>query len=178
MGINWEITNDDARIVLDIVQRAFELRLITPSEKRTTSMDITACHCNGCPLDLAGLLATDPGNFAHDVRGIIQHIDRNTGELMDFFTPRYAAKYSQANEGEVCAVAQKNELYVTNVEQEAYDMGGQLTLAQVRSHVSCRTTNAGSPYWVVIVDADEAWQRGLKIREQMFKQWNAAGGAQ
>jgi hypothetical protein len=92
--INWEITNADATIVLDIVQRACELRLITPSEKRTTSMDITACHCNGCELDLAGLLAADLQNFAHDVRGIIQHIDRKTGELMDFFTPRYAAKYS------------------------------------------------------------------------------------
>jgi hypothetical protein len=92
--INWEITNEDARIVLNIVERAFELRLITPDEKRTTSMDITAAHCNGCPLDLAGLLAAAPMDLAHDVRGISEHINRRTGQVLGFFTPRYAAKYA------------------------------------------------------------------------------------
>lgn len=36
-------------------------------------MDIDACHCNGCPLQLQALLDADDANFAHDVFGIRQH---------------------------------------------------------------------------------------------------------
>jgi hypothetical protein len=92
MGINWEITNPDASIVIDIVDRAEKLRIIFATEKRTTMMDITACHCNGCELDLAGLFAAAPMDFGHDVLGISEHLDRKTGALLDCFTPRYAAK--------------------------------------------------------------------------------------
>jgi hypothetical protein len=53
-------------------------------------MDITACHLNGCKLDLAKLLAADDFNFAHDVLGIRRHIDRETGQLMNCFRPRFA----------------------------------------------------------------------------------------
>ncbi len=61
-----------------------------------------------------------------------------------------------------------SELYVTEVEQESYNLGGQLALANCRSHVSCRTTDTGKPYWVVIVDAPEAYDRARKVRVQMF----------
>lgn len=56
----------------------------------TAEMDITACHCNGMPLDLDRLLAADDFNFAHDVFGIARHINRKTGEIQDFFVPRCA----------------------------------------------------------------------------------------
>lgn len=58
--------------------------------KSTALMDIEAAHCNGCPLDLAGLLAADKGTFGHDVFGIRRHIDRNTGKLGGCFLPRTA----------------------------------------------------------------------------------------
>lgn len=54
-------------------------------------MDIDACHSNGCPLKLGELLKADDFNFAHDVFGIRQHIDRQTGKLQNCFDPRYAA---------------------------------------------------------------------------------------
>lgn len=54
------------------------------------SMDITACHANGTPLKLAALLAADDFNFAHDIGGIKRHLDRSTGELRDFFLPRFS----------------------------------------------------------------------------------------
>lgn len=54
-------------------------------------MDITACHVNACPLKLDELLAADDMNFNHDVFGIRRHLNRETGELMDCFRPRYAA---------------------------------------------------------------------------------------
>lgn len=53
-------------------------------------MDLTACHANGCPLDLAKLEAADDFNLAHDVFGIRRHINRTTGKLEDCFVPRCA----------------------------------------------------------------------------------------
>jgi hypothetical protein len=53
-------------------------------------MDIDATHCNGTPLKLEELLKADDANFAHDVFGIIRHIDRTTGKLTMCFLPRYS----------------------------------------------------------------------------------------
>ena len=55
------------------------------------TMDIDACHNNGCPLKLQELLDADDFNFAHDVFGIRGNIDRTTGELLNCFVPRYAS---------------------------------------------------------------------------------------
>lgn len=55
------------------------------------SMDITACHANGCPLRLRELLNADDFNFVHDVFGINRHIDRDTGQMMNCFLPRFHA---------------------------------------------------------------------------------------
>lgn len=51
-------------------------------------LDIAAAHLNGSPLALGWLLASSDLNFAHDVFGIREHIDRETGKLGGFFTPR------------------------------------------------------------------------------------------
>lgn len=51
-------------------------------------MDLAACHLNGCRLDLAKLIAFDDFNFAHDVFGIHDHMDRQTGKLVGQFLPR------------------------------------------------------------------------------------------
>ena len=53
-------------------------------------MDITACHANGNPLKLHELYNADEFNFAHDVCGIRQHINRKTGKLENCFLPRYS----------------------------------------------------------------------------------------
>jgi hypothetical protein len=52
-------------------------------------MDISACHSNGCPLRLADLLAAKNFDFMHDVAGIHNNIDRETGKLKGNFLPRY-----------------------------------------------------------------------------------------
>jgi hypothetical protein len=57
----------------------------------TARMDLTACHLNGCPMDLDRLLAADDFNLAHDMFGINRHLDRRTGQLTGHFLPRYAA---------------------------------------------------------------------------------------
>jgi hypothetical protein len=53
-------------------------------------MDLNACHCNGCPLNLRGLLEADESDLLHDLAGIRRHLDRRSGKLGDCFSPRYA----------------------------------------------------------------------------------------
>lgn len=65
-------------------------RNATTADKMDVQMDVTACHANGCPLDLKKLLDADDFNFAHDIFGINQHINRKTGKLERFFVPRCA----------------------------------------------------------------------------------------
>jgi hypothetical protein len=68
-------------------------------ERREVMMDLTAAHANGCPLDLRGLILADAFDFAHDVFGIMDHIDRRTGQVLGFFVPRYAqANHPKATE--------------------------------------------------------------------------------
>jgi len=50
-------------------------------------MDLTVCHNKG-HVDLPTLLATDTGTLAHDLSGIVRHLDRGTGEMTDCFVPR------------------------------------------------------------------------------------------
>lgn len=84
----------ETKQLIDIMLRAaslmnFEVR---GSSRLEVSMDLTACHCVGCPLDLEGLLTATPSDLVHDVAGIMANINRETGELENCFMPRYARK--------------------------------------------------------------------------------------
>jgi len=87
-SISFTVSKNDAVIILKIAKRA---RKISGNKYPLldAEMDITATHANGCPLKLAELLAADDFNFIHDVFGIRRHLDRETGELMDCFSPRF-----------------------------------------------------------------------------------------
>ena len=85
--INWNIDTEDFNTILSIADRASkELRM----DKARTIMDLNACHSNGCPLDLEELSKAKGFSFVHDLAGIANHIDRDTGKLTDCFVPRYA----------------------------------------------------------------------------------------
>lgn len=60
--------------------------------KQHHRMNITACIANGNPLRLEELLAADDFNFAHDVFGIDRHICRDTGKLLNHFSPRFSSR--------------------------------------------------------------------------------------
>ena len=96
-GISWSITKEDAKLSAAIAKRAVEFGAANNIQVDyvDTEMDITACHCNGCPLDLSKLLNASDADFGHDVFGIRRHLDRSTGELMDCFVPRCARQESQ-----------------------------------------------------------------------------------
>lgn len=92
--MNWPASKDELAVIRKIADRAVALAesFGVDYASRTATMDISATHANGNPLDLDGLLKSDDGNFAHDVFGIRRHINRSTGKLEDCFVPRYTLR--------------------------------------------------------------------------------------
>ena len=91
--LNWRAAPNDARLIVKITGRAQQIadRIGTEVPPQLL-MDLTACHLNGCAIDLLGLLHGNDSDFVHDVWGIHRHIDRRTGVLGDCFLPRFAAR--------------------------------------------------------------------------------------
>ena len=90
--MKWDVSSYELNIIESIAKRAVAIATDAGVDYDivTALMDITACHCNGCPLKLAELEKADDGNFSHDIFGIRRHIDRRTGELGDCFLPRFS----------------------------------------------------------------------------------------
>ena len=84
MDVNFDYTLEDAKLFDEIADRALV------NIKLYLVMGIAACHLNGCPLDLKKLLTFEDDDFFHDIDGIIEHINRNTGKLENSFLPRCA----------------------------------------------------------------------------------------
>jgi hypothetical protein len=92
--LKWNITKADYQFVHEIAQRAVSMAVTHGRPKykvQDVEMDITATHLNGCRLRLAELAAAPEFEFAHDVFGIRNHLNRETGKLEDCFMPRFAA---------------------------------------------------------------------------------------
>jgi hypothetical protein len=92
LQIHMAASRGEVMLMKGIVER-FE-RLVAPREvdRLSTMMDLEACHCNGCPLDLQALLdAESDADLVHDVAGITRHLDRDSGTLVNYFRPRYSA---------------------------------------------------------------------------------------
>lgn len=86
----------DRALILRIVARYFrwaqDKRISVNFTRQDLAMDVSATHANGNPLRLRELLAADDFNFLHDVGGIVRHIDRNTGTLLNHFRPRFTVR--------------------------------------------------------------------------------------
>jgi hypothetical protein len=87
-AVRFDLTPAEHKLVNAIVVRACSL--LSDIDRLTLAMDITAVHANGCPLQLEEMLKGDTFDFVHDIDGIQRHIDRHTGQLKDFFEPRFA----------------------------------------------------------------------------------------
>lgn len=88
--VNFSLKKGEQELVTQIAKRAVKMAKEADIEydQKTADMDITACHCNGCPLDLKKLLSAPDADFGHDVFGIRKFIDRNNGKLESNFFPR------------------------------------------------------------------------------------------
>lgn len=87
--VSFEVEEENVPLLDSIVRRACKLYGTTNNVVDIT-MDIKACHANGCPLDFKRLLEFDDFNFMHDINGINHHIDRDTGKLTNCFLPKSA----------------------------------------------------------------------------------------
>jgi hypothetical protein len=90
--LNFKVTQADGDLICAIVARAADTITHPPIDRWKLHMDLTACHANGCPLQLAELLQADLFEFTHDVCGIQRHIDRRTGKMGGCFWPRFAVQ--------------------------------------------------------------------------------------
>ncbi len=88
--MNWRITRTETALIAEIAERARRDLPALGGTKLDLVMDLTAVHANGCRLRLQALLDAPPFDFKHDIVGIRRHIDRNTGQLLDCFLPRFS----------------------------------------------------------------------------------------
>lgn len=89
--INWTTTKEEQQKVKKVCDRANK----GPGHdwkptRMDLMMDIEATNANGCPLDFDKLLGFSDLDFFHDVYGISEHLDRQTGKLQNCFVPRCA----------------------------------------------------------------------------------------
>ena len=99
--VSFEVTAAESKLIKKIIDRVEKLWKENGHAPRAFSrvdreMDLVACHANGNPLDLNRLLQADDFNLLHDVLGIARHLDRETGKLLDFFSPRYSRREKPA----------------------------------------------------------------------------------
>ena len=88
MPVKFTETKSELCLMESIASRA--LRMGFKRDRTDLIMDLAATHCNGCRLDLIKFVNFTDFNFAHDVSGIIRHLNRATGKLENCFFPRCA----------------------------------------------------------------------------------------
>ncbi len=89
MFMNFKCTPENRAHLKTIIDRIAEFD--PDRDRRSTEMDLIACHNGGCPLDFAAMAAwEDFFHVAHDIAGIGSYLDRETGKLAGFFRPRFA----------------------------------------------------------------------------------------
>jgi hypothetical protein len=89
--VKLDVTPEELDLIVEITARAFRLTtdLDIKASQAALEMDITGCHYNGCPLDLAKLARARDADLAHDVFGIHRNLNRFTGRLENGFQPRH-----------------------------------------------------------------------------------------
>jgi hypothetical protein len=90
--VSFDISAEDSKKLIKIVDRAKSKLGSIAYSYREMMMDLTACHANGCRLDLDAMITASEFDLMHDVLGIRQHLDRKTGRLLNFFEPRLAVQ--------------------------------------------------------------------------------------
>lgn len=91
-NISFNTSRHEFDLIAKIVDRAWGIDWLRRSyhQRMDMHMDVSAVHANGNPLRLEGLLAADDFNFAHDMSGICNCLDRDTGKLTKGFSPRFS----------------------------------------------------------------------------------------
>ena len=88
MTVQFKASHNDLTVLSQIADRYLN-KFGRSAKKLDVMMDLEAAISNGCPLRLNDLLAADDFNFFHDVCGIRDHLNRETGQLENCFSPRF-----------------------------------------------------------------------------------------
>ena len=83
---------EDSNLIWKIANRAtsfYHIHGILIDPKYIAS-ELKICHEEICPLQLAGLLDADIGNFMHDISGIHRYMDILDGSFWGNWRPRFA----------------------------------------------------------------------------------------
>jgi hypothetical protein len=96
--ISFDVTPAERQTIAKIAKRA-KREFPQSLDVLDVTMDISAVHANGCPLDLEKLALAPDFDFAHDIMGIRRHLDRDDnsptgGKLLHCFVPRCARRQS------------------------------------------------------------------------------------
>lgn len=84
---DFDTSPEDAKLIVKIALRVVEID--QELDLLETEMDLTAVHLNGHPLRLEHMLAAKPFDLMHDIYGIRNCLDRETGKLTNCFLPRF-----------------------------------------------------------------------------------------
>jgi hypothetical protein len=92
--VRFNANSTDLALIEGIVDRGMSIPWLAASyaSRMEMLMDVTAVHLNGNPLRLKDMLGADDFNFAHDMSGICNCLDRETGQLMNNFSPRFSRR--------------------------------------------------------------------------------------
>lgn len=90
--ISFNVEKYEMELIKKICERVDDFPVICAmQDKIVWLMDLTACHANGCRINLIKLLKAPDFDFAHDICGIRKNINRQTGVIENCFLPRCAA---------------------------------------------------------------------------------------
>lgn len=89
--VSFAVSSIDKYLIGKVMDRVRKIDTDRKMELLELEMSLTACHANGCPLNLKELIRADDFTVLHDVLGIDKHIDKSTGELRNCFMPRCSA---------------------------------------------------------------------------------------
>lgn len=86
--MKFNCNGEEDRLITAILNRA------TPPThlRRGIAMSLEAAHSNGTPLDFEVLLASKSIDFFHDLQGVHANTCRETGKLLNLFSPRCAKR--------------------------------------------------------------------------------------
>lgn len=89
--INWNASEEERKLIRKVIDRVDRHKPLNQDQRLNITMTLTACHLNGCPLDFEKLLSCDTFTLFHDIVGIEDHINIETGLIERCFLPRCAA---------------------------------------------------------------------------------------
>lgn len=91
MPITFTVTKADQKYLEAILKRSRQER--HDQDPVNTLMCLTACHANGCRLDLERLLNSPKPDFFYDMNGICTYLNKLTGKIdAKNFWPRSAIR--------------------------------------------------------------------------------------